>query len=180
MLKFTKNVRYGNLLTVSNTGKKSPQNAQIWLYRCDCGNEVEKEARVVKAGRTESCGSCSISKSLRGIRNTDKVKMKRAWLREHDRHKARVILAGDTTSLSPEVLESIGRMDCSLCGTKPNHKVAGFRVGINKPVRMRKELPFQDGNVQAACKECFDRIDHDSLDVFLEHHVRIQKHLKGK
>lgn len=48
-------VKYGGLTAVSFTGEKR-RRSKVWLFRCDCGQEVERVGSKVKCGDTKSCG----------------------------------------------------------------------------------------------------------------------------
>lgn len=55
-----KEKRYGKLVAIEPTKKKSKQNSIIWLFKCDCGKYVEIPLNEVtrKQNPTQSCG-CS-------------------------------------------------------------------------------------------------------------------------
>lgn len=47
--------RFGRLTAVKLQERKSDNN-HLWLFRCDCGVEIARGIRLVKSGRTSSCG----------------------------------------------------------------------------------------------------------------------------
>ena len=47
--------RFGKLVALKEIGKTA-KGQTIWLCRCDCGNECEKRADVLKSGNSQSCG----------------------------------------------------------------------------------------------------------------------------
>src|SRR5467141_3604437 len=52
------NQKFGRLIALYMTDKGStePRRDQRWLFRCDCGNEVEALKWSVRNGLTRSCG----------------------------------------------------------------------------------------------------------------------------
>lgn len=46
--------RYGRLTAIRFTEKKNGR--RFWLFRCDCGNVVERSLSGVRRGETRSCG----------------------------------------------------------------------------------------------------------------------------
>jgi hypothetical protein len=48
-------LRFGRLVGVRETGRCAGGQAK-WLFRCDCGNEIELPGFGVRAGNTRSCG----------------------------------------------------------------------------------------------------------------------------
>lgn len=57
-----KNQRFGKLIALYPTEKRSPQGTIIWKCLCDCGNECEVTSDRLKSGNTQSCG-CLHSKN---------------------------------------------------------------------------------------------------------------------
>lgn len=58
-VKFEENEKHGRLTVVRplNTTKKRGQQFRcLWLFKCDCGNDVECFGSDVKNGRKQSCG----------------------------------------------------------------------------------------------------------------------------
>jgi hypothetical protein len=53
------NQKFGRLTAIRMTAKGSsrkPYRHQRWLFRCDCGNEIEANKSDVTSGKTLSCG----------------------------------------------------------------------------------------------------------------------------
>lgn len=48
-------VKFGRLTAIEKTNKKQG-SAYLWVFRCDCGEIVEKNMALVKFGSTRSCG----------------------------------------------------------------------------------------------------------------------------
>lgn len=49
------NQRFGRLTALERLDKKR-RNSYIWRCRCDCGNETEVSAEILRSGGTKSCG----------------------------------------------------------------------------------------------------------------------------
>lgn len=58
--------RFGRLVAVSDTGRRTGNNA-VWLCRCDCGGEHEAQANHLRRGVVGSCG-CSRRRDISGQR----------------------------------------------------------------------------------------------------------------
>lgn len=65
----------GMLTAIKDTGK-SIRNRAVWLYKCDCGNEIELMANDVESNKFRSCG-CTIMSI--GEQKVDRV-LKRSGL----------------------------------------------------------------------------------------------------
>lgn len=55
--------RYGRLVAVRYVGK-SASRGSIWLFRCDCGNDVRALAGNVRGGNTTSCGCFQVESTV--------------------------------------------------------------------------------------------------------------------
>lgn len=50
-----KNQRFGKLTVLQQAGSDKRYGA-LWLCRCDCGNEIKVQARLLKRGKVTTCG----------------------------------------------------------------------------------------------------------------------------
>lgn len=50
------NRRFGKLVAIKPTGEKNSQGAHIWKCKCDCGTELEVNAKDLLRGHRKSCG----------------------------------------------------------------------------------------------------------------------------
>lgn len=67
--KYKRNIegqRFGNLVALACTGKKTDRGYYIWRCRCDCGNEIEVSTNSLKQGIRFSCG-CAKHDAASGI-----------------------------------------------------------------------------------------------------------------
>lgn len=60
--------RFGRLIALEKTDKRSSDGRVIWRCQCDCGNICEVDSHHLKSGNTQSCG-CSKSKGELAISN---------------------------------------------------------------------------------------------------------------
>ena len=63
--------RFGKLTVIERSKDKISPNGQIqpmWLCRCDCGNETIVKGRMLREGRSKSCGCFNIERTIE--RNT--------------------------------------------------------------------------------------------------------------
>ena len=54
--------RFGRLVVIKDSGKRSRDRHILWLCQCDCGNLKEISGNSLKRGLTKSCG-CLLSES---------------------------------------------------------------------------------------------------------------------
>lgn len=48
--------RFGRLLVLKDTGKRTPRRGIVWRCKCDCGNECDITGDSLVKGDTNSCG----------------------------------------------------------------------------------------------------------------------------
>ena len=53
--------KFERLTVIENVGSK-PNGSVLWKCRCDCGNEIITETRLLRSGNTKSCGCLKIDK----------------------------------------------------------------------------------------------------------------------
>jgi hypothetical protein len=58
--------RYGELVAVEPAGRNA-HGSQLWLYKCDCGNNVVRPAHTITGKRLHSCG-CKVGSWMKGRR----------------------------------------------------------------------------------------------------------------
>ena len=52
------NRQYGQLTAIRRTGATQSSRNATWLFRCECGNECEKDGYSVRSGKVLSCDAC--------------------------------------------------------------------------------------------------------------------------
>ncbi len=48
--------RFGRLIALCVTPNRTQGNVAKWLFRCDCGKEIELSGASARSGKTQSCG----------------------------------------------------------------------------------------------------------------------------
>lgn len=90
--------RYGRLTAVYEVGKDKWRK-RIWVFRCDCGNEIERALGDIRRGHTKTCGKsharlpsfkranhkrCKIIRGYRFVYEPEHPNAdSRGWIREH-------------------------------------------------------------------------------------------------
>lgn len=69
--------KYGRLTAVRHVGSNARKD-RLWLFKCDCGNEVIEPATLVVNGKVTSCG-CARKESMRKVtlERADAAKVRR-------------------------------------------------------------------------------------------------------
>jgi len=73
--------KFSRLTAIKFVGKDSCNNAR-WLFKCDCGNEIECRGSEVSRGATKSCG-CLVSENTRAANLThgmSRQKVYKTWI----------------------------------------------------------------------------------------------------
>lgn len=96
--------RYGRLTAVKDTGLKKNTNA-VWIFLCDCGNQIERPSGSVRSGKTSSCGC---------LRSEQKSKHMKANAGVYNSERATHGMTGTPTFVSWDAM----RQRC----LNPNHK----------------------------------------------------------
>jgi hypothetical protein len=142
--------RFGRLTAVRPTGgfvKRHDRdtNASVcWLFKCDCGKEIERGANAVKAGRCLSCGCSRKKKTAIELAN------KKAWFDYRARAKAK----GFEFSLERSQFEKMVVDICHYCRRPP---MFGYRQTgglINGIDRVDSDRGYTINNVVTCCKIC--------------------------
>lgn len=60
--------RYGKLVAVNPTDKRTKSGGVIWVFKCDCGNTKISPANSVKSGLIKSCGCLCHTHGMTGTR----------------------------------------------------------------------------------------------------------------
>ena len=58
---------FGRLTAIKPIGRRNKKNNILWLFKCECGNDVVCSASRVKEGTTKSCGCLKLDKAADGI-----------------------------------------------------------------------------------------------------------------
>lgn len=54
--------RFGRLVAIQNTGRKTKSGNFIWICQCDCGKQTEANTGALKTGQKISCGCYKVDR----------------------------------------------------------------------------------------------------------------------
>jgi hypothetical protein len=152
--------RFGRLVAIRMTAKSSvgpPQRGEMWLLRCDDGNEIEAIKANVLSGRTRSCGclqaeTCGKGHTIHGHAGAGVSSEYNSWRAMHQRcsnpnHKSYKNWGGRGITVC-ERWESFENF-LSDMGLKPSPEHTLHRVDGDdnyKPGNVRWALPVEQAN----------------------------------
>ncbi|UWD47179.1 AP2 domain-containing protein [Clostridioides difficile] len=67
------NKKFGRLIAIKNTNKKTTDGRYIWLCKCTCGNKIETAENNLTMGRTKSCGCLKKESDIKNAKIALKV-----------------------------------------------------------------------------------------------------------
>ena len=146
--------RFGNLVAIEYTGRLADQHNTIWLWRCDCGNEFERQRRnvvgAVKLGRVPSCPNCRVWPSLEsGEAGRNRV------VDYYTRSAATKKLE---FRLNRSQLDILFKSNCHYCNSSPSnvedHGDCNGEFIYQGIDRIDNELDYVPFNVVPCCKTC--------------------------
>lgn len=179
-VKFTKyKVKEGdvfNKLTVvkylhHNTSKKS-----IWLFKCICGKEIEKQMDNVINNHTKSCG-CYV--------HTEKITSENAPLKKIYRYyKTNSKKKNREFNLSLEEFKLITSKNCHYCNITPSqvsfNKSKAYSYTYNGIDRIDSSKGYEFDNIVTCCGDCNLMKRDMSYNDFLNKIKRISNYLNLK
>jgi hypothetical protein len=110
-------IKYGHLTGLKYLRTDPHDGAALWLWRCDCGNERELKAKVVTAGRTQTCGKCELKYKLMSIKATSRAPQGKRLTREFQKYIRISQRRHIKWALSLSDFSALVHADCTLCGT---------------------------------------------------------------
>lgn len=78
-IKNIKNQRFGRLIVIVATKKRTPSGGIIWLCRCDCGNLAEVRSTNLLSGNTMSCGCLQKEMHIGYRHGDDRTRLYQIW-----------------------------------------------------------------------------------------------------
>ena len=164
-------LKYGHLTAIKYVRTGGKDCAAIWLFRCDCGNEKELQARVVTAGRTRTCGNCQLKHKLRGI-STGATRFKnKKIIKEFQKYIRVAQRRGIKWALSPEEFNKLAHSECTMCNTPPPSS------GINKVEPLSIEAGYTVGGCYVRCSRCEAAFTKVPLSQLIEQIVIVHRNL---
>jgi hypothetical protein len=127
----------------------------IWLWKCDCGKETEKETADVKRGHSVSCGCWKKIKLHNMFSKGNGVS---SFNTLYGSYKQKARERNLSFDLSKEYFRELTSQNCFYCGKEPlqipkNNQVNGVYLhnGID---RINNSLGYSKENCVACCKQC--------------------------
>jgi 5-methylcytosine-specific restriction endonuclease McrA len=177
--------RYGRLVAICKTHTRdypSGQSRAVWLFKCDCGNEVQKTAFDVRRSDTKSCGCARF-----GRQAANRIAHGEASFNGLFSHYVRSAkYRGYEWALSKDQFRSITVQCCSYCGSKPSqshltHKSAYGEYIYTGVDRVDNSRGYEIDNVVPCCGTCNRAKGAMSSEEFLEWVDRVYVHrARGK
>lgn len=126
-----------------------------WIFRCECGTELERHATSVSRGNVKSCGCLLKAKALV---NRSKPPTKSAVSAIKCQYLKNARIRNLAYSLSDEEFEFLIKQNCFYCGTEPSNfvkrkgKVAELKYnGID---RFNNSAGYSVDNCKTCCRTC--------------------------
>lgn len=150
--------RYGRLVAVCKTHTRhypSGQSRGVWLFRCDCGNEVEKTAFDVRRADTKSCGCARFGRPAANRMSEGEASFN--GLLNHYRYSAK--RRGYSWGLSRDEFKGLTKQDCFYCGSPPSQKHLTHKSAFGEYIytgvdRINNDVGYESGNVVPCCSIC--------------------------
>lgn len=168
--------KFGKLLVIGKSDKKTRSGSSFWLCECECGEIKEIAGTSLRNGKSKSCGCMSGGESnpetgRKKLYNSLKVGAKKRNL---------------SFDIDYETFVSITNQNCYICGEKPIDKHFGYTrrrysrnidnwIICNSLDRINNNIGYTIDNVRACCFMC-NRMKSDfNFDLFLEKIKKINK-----
>lgn len=168
--------RFGKLVGLEKTGKKTPHGDIVWCFQCDCGNTAEYTVHTVKGGHAISCGC----RKLLQPHEIEGSLIRHLWglKKSHTRRRRKEI----TWDLTFEEFTKLITSSCVYCGGKDHiERSGGTRVtplngefcGID---RRDSSKGYTPENCDPCCKMCNYAKNKFTQDEFIAWIARTVEH----
>ena len=193
-VQFDKNEKHGRLTVIKSLNKSLRVGKRgirkVWLFRCDCGNEVECFGSDVKGGRKQSCGclyrehkdNCGKRLSVINLKPNKEGPINKLFGSYGRAAKSR----GYEWLLSKDDFRKLITQNCFYCSNEPTSKYTTCsKHPVNENVliyngidRKANNIGYTKENCITACGVCNRmKMDLDYND-FIEKIKKINKTLK--
>lgn len=166
--------KYNMLTAISDTGKSTTGNNKrvIWLFKCDCGSQIEIDNVRVIHGNTRSCG-CLRAKEFVG----EKQLAYQVYLGYQANELRKYNL---NFSIEFEEFYKLIKKPCFYCGKFPYRtlKARNSELTYNGIDALDCSKPHTNDNCVVACWTCNKMKSNHDYELFLEHIELIYKNLK--
>lgn len=168
--------KFGKLLVVGKSNKKTKSGSSFWLCECECGSIKEIAGTLLRNGQTKSCGC------LNGGESNIESGRKHLYRSLKNGAKSRNL----SFDIDYETFSSITKQNCYICGQEPLDKHFGYSrrrysqnkdnwVICNSLDRINNDLGYTIENVKSCCFMC-NRMKSDfDFKIFLDKINKINK-----
>jgi len=112
-------MKFGYLTAIKPTDKRSGSRGFLWVFRCDCGNEIEKVPANVRLGHPKSCGC--MTKYL-AHKNVTLPEGEAPFRQLYRAYKQGAKLRGYSFELSMDEFRDFTKQACWYCGIEPRQE----------------------------------------------------------
>lgn len=151
--------KYGKLLVIERSEKRSGKNNQhiLWKCICDCGNIHYTEAYKLKRGRKKSCGCMDSGRNPSFINNRGMALWNRLYL---STIKKRAKKQGYETDINIDLFIKISSENCFYCNSEGTQKLedriknSEAFITFNGIDRINSSRGYFMDNIVSCCKHC--------------------------
>jgi hypothetical protein len=137
------------------SNRRSEHRAEVWVFRCDCGNEIERVPASVRLGHPKSCGCMTNYLAHKSIRLP---KGEAAFRQLYRAYKQNSELRNYSFELSMSEFREITKQFCYYCGAPPsqvyNIKKNTAPYIYNGVDRLDNDFGYTLYNVVPCCGTC--------------------------
>jgi hypothetical protein len=175
--------KFGSWLVLSKSGKNI-RNRQLWLCRCECGNEREVVQNNLICNTSKSCGCRGKSKLIKQnkerINKTTPLSVLKQVISGYNGDAKR---RGYIFKLTEEECLGLFKQNCHYCGDGPSNIKSYFKdknikaqyMGID---RIDNTKGYYINNVVPCCRKCNRAKDIMSYDDFKNHITKIYNNMR--
>lgn len=168
--------KFGKLLVIDKSDKKTASGSSFWLCECECGIIKEIAGTNLRNGQSKSCG-CN-----NGGESNPETGRKKLYTSLKNGAKSRNLLF----DLDYDNFVLLTNQNCYICGDKPTDKHYGYTrrrysqnndnwVICNSLDRVNNEVGYTTDNVKPCCFMC-NRLKSDfSFELLLDKVIKINK-----
>lgn len=149
------NRKFNYLTGIYPTDKRYNREV-LWVWRCDCGNEILKQPSQVRWGKPKSCGCMTNYLAHKNVRLPESEAAFRQLLRAYKNSAKNRELSFE---LSVEEFKSLTKQNCYYCNDAPAQiynirKTALGTYIYNGVDRINSNKGYVKGNVVPCCGMC--------------------------
>lgn len=145
--------RFGRLVVIEQSSKRTKTKGAYWKCLCDCGNEIIVIAANLKRGHTKSCGCLSKETRFLGNGESGLNYVIRAY-------KMNAELRGYEFNLTREQVKEITSKNCFYCNKPPERVGKGAKISrdgdyiYNGMDRVDNDKGYTLDNIVPCCYSC--------------------------